>query len=76
MFTNSVNARPKGMHGYSPQLPDMRGIFYAIGAEIEHKELGPVHQIDLAPTIADILGIKDTDHMQGKTISLKEENRH
>ena len=76
MFTNSVNARPKGMHGYSPQLPDMRGIFYAIGAEIEHKELGPVHQIDLAPTIADILGIKDTDHMQGTTISLKEENRH
>jgi len=72
MFTNSVHARPKGMHGYSSQLPDMRGIFYAIGAEIEHKELGPVHQIDLAPTIADILGIKDTDHMQGKTISLKE----
>ena len=76
MFTNNINAQPKGMHGYSPQLADMKGIFYAIGAEIEHKELGPVHQIDLAPTIADILGIKDTDHMQGKTISLKEENRH
>ena len=76
MFTNSVNAQPKGMHGYSPQLADMKGIFYAIGAEIEHKELGPVHQIDLAPTIADILGIKDTYHMQGKAISLKEENRH
>ena len=76
MFTNNVNAQPKGMHGYSPQLADMKGIFYAIGAEIEHKELGPVHQIDLAPTIADILGIKDTYHMQGKAISLKEENRH
>jgi len=75
MFTSSINERPKAMHGYSPQLPDMRGIFYAIGAEIEHKELGPVHQIDLAPTIADILGIKDTDHMQGKTISLKNESK-
>ena len=72
MFTNSINAQPKGMHGYSPQLPDMRGIFYAIGASIEHKEIGPVHQIDLAPTIANILGIKDTDHMQGKTIPLKD----
>jgi len=50
----------------------MWGIFYAMGAAIEHKELGPVHQIDLAPTIADILGITDTDHMQGKIISLKD----
>ena len=72
MFTNNINAQPKGMHGYSPQLPDMRGIFYAIGASIEHKEIGPVHQIDLAPTIANILGIKDTDHMQGRTIPLKD----
>jgi arylsulfatase A-like enzyme len=60
------------MHGYRPETPDMWGIFYAIGAAIEHKELGPVHQVDLAPTIADILGITDTDHMQGKIISLKD----
>ena len=76
MFTNSVNAQPKGMHGYSPQLADMKGIFYAIGAAIEPKALGSVHQIDLAPTIADILGIKDTDHMQGKTLSLKNKSEH
>ena len=54
----------------------MKGIFYAIGAAIEPKELGSVHQIDLAPTIADILGIKDTDHMQGKTLSLKNKSEH
>ncbi len=76
MFTNNVNAQPKGMHGYSPQLADMKGIFYAIGAAIEPKALGSVHQIDLAPTIADILGIKDTDHMQGKTLSLKNKSEH
>jgi alkaline phosphatase D len=68
----SSYGQPKGMHGYQPETPDMWGIFYAIGAAIEHKELGPVHQIDLAPTIADILGIKGTDHMQGKIISLKD----
>jgi len=68
----SSYGQPKGMHGYRPETPDMWGIFYAMGAAIEHKELGPVHQIDLAPTIADILGITDTDHMQGKIISLKD----
>ena len=68
----SSYGQPKGMHGYRPETPDMWGIFYAIGAAIEHKELGPVHQVDLAPTIADILGITDTDHMQGKIISLKD----
>lgn len=76
MFTNNVNAQPKGMHGYSPQLSDMKGIFYAIGAAVEPQALGPVHQIDLAPTIANILGIKDTDHMQGKAIALKDESEH
>lgn len=71
MFSSSINARPKGMHGYSPNMPDMWGIFYAMGAAIKHQNLGPVHQIDLAPTIAKILGLKDTDYMEGKAIPLK-----
>ena len=74
MFSNSIKDRPKGMHGYSPNLPDMWGIFYAMGAAIKHQDLGPVHQIDLAPTIAKILGLKDTDYMEGKAIPLKEDD--
>ena len=57
-------------------LESMSAALGSIGAAVEPQALGPVHQIDLAPTIANILGIKDTDHMQGKTLSLKNKSEH
>ena len=74
MFSNSRNGGPKGMHGYSPDMPDMWGIFYAMGAAIKQQDLGPVHQIDLAPTIAKILSLQEVDHMEGKPIPLREDD--
>ena len=71
MFSSSGNNGPKGMHGYSPDMPDMWGIFYAMGAAIKQQDLGPVHQVDLAPTIAEILSLEEVDHMEGKSIPLR-----
>ena len=62
------------MHGYSPDMPDMWGIFYAMGAAIKQQDIGPVHQIDLAPTIAKILSLQEVDHMEGKPIPLREDD--
>ena len=64
--------QPKGMHGYRPETPDMWGIFYALGAAIEPKKIGPVHQVDVAPTIANILGIEMPDDTEGRVIKLGE----
>ena len=69
MFNNS-NDGPKGMHGYDPNLKEMHAIFGAIGFGVMNKRIGPVHMTDVAPTIADLLGINSVDHMQGKPIDL------
>ena len=74
MFSNSRNGGPKGMHGYSPDMPDMWGIFYAMGAAIKQQDIGPVHQVDLAPTIAKILSLQEVDHMEGEPIPLREDD--
>ena len=62
--------QPKGMHGYKPGMSDMWGIFYALGAAVVPKEIGPIHQVDIAPTIAEILGIEMPKETQGQSIDL------
>ena len=62
--------QPKGMHGYRPETSNMWGIFYALGAAVTPKNIGPVHQVDIAPTIANILGIEMPDDIQGKAVIL------
>jgi predicted AlkP superfamily pyrophosphatase or phosphodiesterase len=48
---------PAGSHGYLSSTPSMNGIFLAWGRGIKHgKKLGIVDNIDIAPTIADLLG--------------------
>lgn len=64
--------QPKGMHGYRPETPDMWGIFYALGAAVVPRKIGPVHQVDIAPTIANILGIEMPDDTEGRVIKLGE----
>ena len=63
---------PKGMHGYHPQNEDMIAIFYAIGKGVRHqKEVLSINQVDLAPTIAEILDIKFPFVPDGKAINLE-----
>ena len=68
MFTSY--GRPNGMHGYAPEMEDMRAIFYGMGAGINPQQLGPVHQVDLMPTVSKILGIKIPHAIDGKALNL------
>ena len=68
----SSYGQPKGMHGYRPETPDMWGIFYALGAADVPRKIGPVDQVDIAPTIANILGIEMPDDTEGQVIKLRE----
>lgn len=54
----------KGTHGYDPNQPMLHGSFVAWGAGIRPAStLGTIHNIDVAPTMAALLGIemKDVD---------------
>ncbi len=67
----TFNEKPerKGTHGHDPHLPDLHATFVAWGAGIKQgTTLGVVRNIDVAPTVASILGVSmgDTD---GKPIA-------
>jgi len=49
----------KGTHGYDPATDDMKAIFIAWGAGIKAgAKLGEVKNVDVAPTIAKLLGVE------------------
>src|SRR5207245_8094707 len=58
---------PRGMHGYRPDDPEMRGIFYAWGAGIR-KGSRPetVRMIDVDPLICRLLGIEPPAGIDGR----------
>ena len=59
-----------GGHGYDPQLPDMGGIFLAIGRGVPAgMKLPAVHQVDIAPTAARLLSIDPPLHAEGRPIA-------
>ena len=48
----------RGTHGYDPNLPDMGGILMALGRGVPKGMRAPAaSQIDIAPTVAKLLGI-------------------
>ena len=57
-----------GAHGYDPSLPDMSAIFLAAGPDFGHGTLGSVRNIDIAPTIDQILGVTPAATVQGKAL--------
>jgi predicted AlkP superfamily pyrophosphatase or phosphodiesterase len=51
-------AGTRGSHGFSPEYPEMRASFFAVGAGIvQHRDLGVVDMRQIAPTVARILQV-------------------
>ena len=48
----------------------MDGIFFAYGAGVKNKKIGKINQIDIAPTILNLLRVKIPEHMTGRKIDL------
>jgi predicted AlkP superfamily pyrophosphatase or phosphodiesterase len=49
---------PHGGHGFSPEFPEMRSSFFLSGPGIAvHRDLGQIDMLQIAPTIATILGV-------------------
>ncbi len=48
----------RGSHGFSPEYPEMRASFFAMGAGIAHRrDLGVIDMRRIAPTVARILNV-------------------
>ncbi len=58
-----------GGHGYLPSHGDMHGVFLAMGGVVPAGEQLPsVHQVDVAPTVARLLGIEPPLQAEGQAI--------
>jgi len=68
-FAGGLLGWKRGMHGFDPSLPDMGGIFFALGRGVPHgARIGPVRAIDVAPTVAELLGIAPPADAEGEPI--------
>lgn len=57
----------KASHGYPPDVPGVEGILYAWGAGIaKGKEVSGLRAIDVHPTVAQLLGIKPGNPVDGQ----------
>lgn len=61
-----------GAHGYNPLIKHMSAIFFAAGPGIRHGKLDTVSNIDIAPTVANILGVQPDPTVQGQALNLSE----
>jgi predicted AlkP superfamily pyrophosphatase or phosphodiesterase len=59
-----------GTHGYAPDQPTMYGVFLAAGPHIGRLEPRPARLIDVAPTIASILGVGPLPEADGTALNL------
>jgi len=70
MSAMQMLGRSFGTHGYDPALPDMGGVFMAMGRGIPMDlALGEVRQIDVAATVAQLLGIEPPLQSEGRPIA-------
>jgi hypothetical protein len=60
-----------GAHGYEPARREMSAIFYAAGPDIRSGRLARVRNIDLAPTIARLLGVEPAPTVDGRALPVR-----
>ncbi|MFQ5817549.1 MAG: alkaline phosphatase family protein [Terriglobia bacterium] len=58
----------RGGHGYLAKFREMQAIFLAAGPHIRHTELGVVNNVDVAPTVAALLGASPPRDAQGQAL--------
>jgi Type I phosphodiesterase / nucleotide pyrophosphatase len=60
-----------GAHGYNPNNRNMSAIFFAAGPNIGRGVLEKVRNIDVVPTINQLLGVQSASTVQGKALNLQ-----
>lgn len=58
-----------GTHGGNPKREKLKAVFMAMGPDIPNgKQIDPVSNIDIAPTIYELLGLQISSYVEGKKI--------
>ncbi|MEM7481013.1 MAG: alkaline phosphatase family protein [Acidobacteriota bacterium] len=59
----------EGQHGFPPRRREMHAIFYAAGPGLRQGvDIGPIRHIDVAPTVAALLGISAPPQATGRVV--------
>jgi|GEM_PF-6008431 len=59
-----------GAHGYNPITQEMSASFFAAGPDIRKGKLDQIRNIDVAPTIDQLLGVKPASTVQGTALNI------
>ncbi|HZW87912.1 MAG TPA: alkaline phosphatase family protein, partial [Myxococcaceae bacterium] len=67
-----------GAHGHDPKLPNMSATFIAAGPDFRHGvEIEKIHNIDVAPTVLELLDVEPAPTVDGRVIrKALEQPRH
>jgi hypothetical protein len=58
-----------GAHGHDSNLRSMSAIMYAAGPNLRHgRRLSRIRNIDIAPTVMEMLGVESADTVDGRVI--------
>ncbi len=64
----NLNETGVGVHGHLAGNREVQAIFYAVGPHIPNRRIGEISALDVAPTIAAILGINPPKQAEGKPV--------
>ena len=73
VFLESGSKKTPGKHGYNPfKVPEMRATFAASGPAFKKgKKIGQFRNVNIYPLVAEILGLKITEPIDGKSCTAK-----
>lgn len=59
-----------GTHGGNPERERLKAVFMAMGPNINAgKQINPISNLDIAPTIYEVLGLETPSYVEGKSIN-------
>ena len=58
LLSGTMNETGRAVHGCLSSLREGQSIFYAIGPDVPKKEIKEMYSLQIAPTVAKLLGIK------------------
>lgn len=67
LVNGTMNETGRAVHGCLSTVREGQSIFYAIGPDIPNKRINKISALQIAPTIAEILGIQTPKDAEGKS---------
>lgn len=68
LINGTMNETGRAVHGCLSTVREGQSIFYAIGPDIPKKGIRKISALQIAPTIAEILGIQSPVNAEGKSV--------